>query len=58
MWGAFWLLSSIICKSAVCTADSVFAAGILVGLAAFKKDWQAQREAADHFLGGKWSLNL
>jgi hypothetical protein len=32
---------------------AVFAAGILVGLAAFKDDWDTQRAKAVDFLGGE-----
>lgn len=31
----------------------VFAAGVLVGIAAFKDDWQTQADKASDFLGGK-----
>ncbi|RSH94516.1 hypothetical protein EHS25_004319 [Saitozyma podzolica] len=41
-WGAFWLLISVV----------FFAAGILVGIAAFKDDWSTQASKADNFLGG------
>lgn len=33
----------------------VFAAGILVGIAAFKDDWSTQASKADNFLGGTWA---
>ncbi|GFZ42734.1 hypothetical protein JCM24511_00452 [Saitozyma sp. JCM 24511] len=39
--GAFWLLISVV----------FFAAGILVGIAAFKDDWSTQASKADNFLG-------
>ncbi|KAK6907172.1 hypothetical protein I203_101162 [Kwoniella mangroviensis CBS 8507] len=42
-WGAFWLIISCV----------FFAAGILVGIAAFKDDWDTQAARADDFLGGK-----
>ena len=32
----------------------VFVAGILVGLAVFKDDWDTQRAKARDFLGGEW----
>ncbi|WVO20079.1 uncharacterized protein IAS62_001369 [Cryptococcus decagattii] len=41
-WGAFWLIISC----------CFFAAGILVGIAAFKDDWQTQADKASNFLGG------
>ncbi|WWC99136.1 hypothetical protein V866_006031 [Kwoniella sp. B9012] len=42
-WGAFWLIISC----------AFFAAGILVGIAAFKDDWDTQAARADDFLGGR-----
>ncbi|KAK8861403.1 hypothetical protein IAR55_002222 [Kwoniella newhampshirensis] len=41
-WGAFWLIQ----------ACCFFAAGILVGIVAFKDDWHTQAQHADTFLGG------
>ncbi|UOH80333.1 hypothetical protein LQV05_002984 [Cryptococcus neoformans] len=41
-WGAFWLI----------IACCFFAAGVLVGIAAFKDDWQTQADKASDFLGG------
>ncbi|KAE8539777.1 hypothetical protein D1P53_003714 [Cryptococcus gattii VGV] len=41
-WGAFWLIISC----------CFFAAGVLVGIAAFKDDWQTQADKASNFLGG------
>jgi len=37
---------------------SVFVAGILVGLAVFKDDWETQRTKAADFLGGESRGNL
>lgn len=51
--GAFWLLQSVLCKSEVEVADVVFGAGLLVGLAVFKDDWETQAEKAENFLGGE-----
>ncbi|WVF67071.1 hypothetical protein IAT40_001815 [Kwoniella sp. CBS 6097] len=42
-WGAFWLIISC----------CFFVAGILVGIAVFKDDWDTQAARADNFLGGK-----
>jgi hypothetical protein len=53
--GAFWLLISLCCELASgsdAQLTSVFAAGILVGLAVFKDDWDTQRVKAEDFLGG------
>ncbi|KAI9632454.1 peptidase M50B-like-domain-containing protein [Dioszegia hungarica] len=41
-WGAFWLLQSIL----------FFGAGLMVGLAVFKDDFETQAQKADNFLGG------
>ncbi|OXC70204.1 hypothetical protein AYX13_01113 [Cryptococcus neoformans] len=41
-WGAFWFI----------IACCFFAAGVLVGIAAFKDDWQTQADKASDFLGG------
>ncbi|WVQ73752.1 hypothetical protein IAR50_003332 [Cryptococcus sp. DSM 104548] len=41
-WGAYWLL----------VACCFFAAGVLVGIAAFKDDWDTQADKARNFLGG------
>lgn len=54
--GAIWLVISILCEL-VDNTHPVFMAGILIGLAVFKKDWAQQREAADRFLGGEWDEN-
>lgn len=35
----------------------VFGAGILVGIVAFKDDWQTQADKASNFLGGKLNVN-
>lgn len=32
---------------------TVFAAGLLVGLAVFKDDWDTQKAKAENFLGGQ-----
>ncbi|KAJ9115615.1 hypothetical protein QFC20_000940 [Naganishia adeliensis] len=42
VWGFIWLFNSAL----------FFAAGILIGLAAFKRNWREQREAAQRFMGG------
>lgn len=34
-------------------AHTVFGAGLLVGLVAFKRSWEDQMAAADRFLGGE-----
>lgn len=59
MWGAFWLFWACICELREVSVTLfarltplVFAGGILIGLAAFKQDWEQQRVAADKFLGG------
>ncbi|WVN85823.1 uncharacterized protein L203_100975 [Cryptococcus depauperatus CBS 7841] len=41
-WGAFWLLVACV----------FFACGVLVGIAAFKDDWDTQARQAENFLGG------
>jgi hypothetical protein len=67
--GAFWLLISVVCEYGPTSSSSsvneicsgytlrrvVFAAGILVGIAAFKDDWSTQACKADNFLGGTWA---
>ena len=56
--GAFWLLQAAVCEwnyekvLQVKLITAVFAAGIIVGIIAFKDDWATQAEKANHFLGG------
>ncbi len=42
IWGILWLLNSV----------AFFAIGIIIGIVAFKNDWQQQAAAAAMFLGG------
>lgn len=58
--GAFWLLQAAVCElycttlhRAVVADFEVFVAGVLVGIVAFKEDWQTQARNADNFLGGE-----